>query len=161
MLTASHPVLCVKSLLNMCHVNCVTSCLMLSVSCYFLCVMLSASLHVKSCHVFYVSCYLSVSRHVARVIRMRVVCPPGSRAQGRISPGQQGGNILTNSQTGVEGHEIKETIWDVKKYWFGHYPMDNDKWFTVPLLLLNYPCSPILPLHLHTTCVPLIAARHK
>ena len=79
MLTASRHVLCV----------------MLSVSCYFLCVMLSASLHVTSCHVTsYVSCYLSVSRHVARVIRMRVVCPPGSRAQGRISPGQQGGIFL-------------------------------------------------------------------
>ena len=89
MLTASHPVLCI----------------MLSVSCYS-CVMLSASLHVTSCHVSpyvscylchvtsYVSCYLSVSRHVARVIRMRVVCPPGSRAQGRISPGQQGGIFL-------------------------------------------------------------------
>ena len=32
MLTASRHVLCVKSLLNMCHVNCVTSCLMCQVT---------------------------------------------------------------------------------------------------------------------------------
>ena len=96
-------VICVMLLL-MCNAICVTSCHVMS--CHILCVMLSVSLHVTSCHVSpyvscylchvtsYVSCYLSVSRHVARVIRMRVVCPPGSRAQGRISPGQQGGIFL-------------------------------------------------------------------